>query len=58
MRSSSPGASREQIAARLESRQPDPWSLLVPTVDAGVRGVRFIEAAVRSSQNHAAWTEL
>jgi predicted dehydrogenase len=48
----------EQIAARLEGRAPDPYSLLVPTVDAGVRGVRFIEAAVRSSQNQAAWTEL
>jgi predicted dehydrogenase len=48
----------EQIAARLEGREPDPLSLLVPTVEHGVRGVRFIEAALRSSARRAAWTEL
>jgi predicted dehydrogenase len=48
----------EQIAARLESRDPDPLSLQVPTVEHGVRGVRFIDAAVRSSQRKAAWVEL
>jgi predicted dehydrogenase len=45
----------EQITARLEGREPDPFSLLVPTVDQGVRGVRFIDAAVRSSREQAAW---
>jgi hypothetical protein len=30
----------------------------VPTVAAGVRGVRFIEAAVRSSQRKTAWVPL
>ena len=48
----------EQISARLEGREPDPLSLQVPTVDHGVRGVRFIEAAVRSSQRRAAWTKV
>ncbi|HEY8380968.1 MAG TPA: Gfo/Idh/MocA family oxidoreductase [Microvirga sp.] len=45
----------EQIAARIENRAPNPFSAQVPTVDHGLRGVRFIEAAVRSSQRKAAW---
>jgi predicted dehydrogenase len=48
----------EQIAARLEGREPNAFSLQAPTVEHGVRGVRFIEAAVRSSQRKAAWVEL
>ena len=48
----------DQVAARLEGREPDPLSLHVPTVDHGVRGVRFIEAALRSSGRKAAWTEV
>jgi predicted dehydrogenase len=48
----------EQIAARLEGREPNPLSLQAPTVAHGVRGVRFIEAAVKSSQKKAAWTAL
>jgi predicted dehydrogenase len=48
----------EQITARLEGREPNAFSLQAPTVEHGVRGVRFIEAAVRSSQRKAAWVEL
>ncbi|MBB3020326.1 putative dehydrogenase [Microvirga lupini] len=48
----------EQITARIEKREPSPFSLQVPTVDQGVRGVRFIEAAVRSSQRKATWVDL
>ncbi|RDI62637.1 Gfo/Idh/MocA family protein [Microvirga subterranea] len=48
----------EQIAARLEGRDPDPLSLQAPTVDHGVRGVRFIDAAVRSSARKAAWVDV
>jgi predicted dehydrogenase len=48
----------EQIAARIENREPNPFSLQVPNVEHGVRGVRFIEAAVRSSQRKAAWVDL
>jgi predicted dehydrogenase len=48
----------EQIAARIENREPNAFSLQVPTVEHGVRGVRFIEAAVRSSQRKAAWVQL
>ena len=48
----------ELVAARIENREPNPFALQVPTVDHGVRGVRFIEAAVRSSQRKAAWVDL
>jgi predicted dehydrogenase len=48
----------EQVVSRLEGRAPDPQSLQVPTVEHGVRGVRFIEAAIRSSQRDGAWTEV
>lgn len=48
----------EQIAARLEKREANPLALQVPTVEHGVRGVRFIDAAIRSSQRKAAWVPL
>jgi hypothetical protein len=46
----------EQISARLEKRSPDPASLLVPTVDDGVAGMRFISTVIQSSKNNSAWT--
>ena len=46
----------EQLTALREGRAPDPSSLLVPGIEAGVRGMRFIAAAVASSQADAAWT--
>jgi len=48
----------EQITAKLERRAPDPASLLVPGIEAGLRGMRFITAAVASSRTDAAWTTL
>jgi len=48
----------EQITAKLERRAPDPASLLVPGIEAGLRGMRFIIAAVASSRADAAWTTL
>jgi predicted dehydrogenase len=48
----------EQIAARIEGREPNRFALQAPSVEHGVRGVRFIEAAVKSSQKKAAWTTL
>jgi predicted dehydrogenase len=48
----------EQITARIEGRDPHSHSLQVPTVEQGVRGVRFIEAAVRSAQLGGVWTDL
>ena len=46
----------EQVAARLDGRDPAPASLLVPGIEEGLRGMRFIAAAVESSRHDAAWT--
>jgi predicted dehydrogenase len=46
----------EQISARIEGRPTDPLSLLVPTVEDGVAGMRFISAVVESSRRNSAWT--
>lgn len=46
----------EQITARLENRAPDPASLLVPTVDDGVRGMRLLAAALDSHRQGGVWT--
>jgi predicted dehydrogenase len=48
----------EQIAARLEGRPPPADCLLVPGVRDGLRGVRFIAAAVESSTSGGRWIEL
>jgi predicted dehydrogenase len=46
----------ELLAARMEGREPHEFAGLVPMVADGIRGVRFIEAAVRSSAANAEWT--
>jgi predicted dehydrogenase len=46
----------EQICARIDGREPDPTSMLVPGIDDGLRGMRFIAAAVESSRQRASWT--
>ncbi|WP_431860668.1 Gfo/Idh/MocA family protein [Azospirillum sp.] len=46
------------IVARLGGPQPDPQAALVPGVRDGVRGVRFIHAAVESSRRGASWVEI
>ena len=48
----------EQILARREGREPQAASLLVPGIAEGVRGMRFIAAAVKSSAANAAWTAI
>jgi predicted dehydrogenase len=48
----------EQISARLENRSPASSSLLVPTIEDGVAGMRFVSAVIESSQRNAAWTPL
>jgi len=48
----------EQIYARREKRNPAPASLLVPTVEDGVEGMRFIAATLESSKRNAAWVNL
>ncbi|MBT3700194.1 MAG: Gfo/Idh/MocA family oxidoreductase [Alphaproteobacteria bacterium] len=45
----------EAITARLEGRDPDPQAMDFPTVMDGVRGVKFIEAAVESSAKGGSW---
>ena len=47
----------EQIIAKIQRREPDPASLLVPTVVDGVQGVRFIEKCVESQHIGGAWVE-
>jgi predicted dehydrogenase len=47
----------EQISARIEGRAPDPASGLVPTVEDGARGIKFLEAAIASSRAGGAWTD-
>jgi predicted dehydrogenase len=48
----------EQIYARREGRDPSPQSLLVPNVNDGVEGMRFIAATLESSKRNAAWVDL
>jgi len=47
----------EQIRARRAKRAPDRAALLVPTVEDGAHGVRFIHAAVESSAKNGAWVD-
>jgi len=47
----------EQIRARRAKRAPDEQALLVPTVEDGARGVKFIAAAVESSAQNGAWVD-
>src|SRR6185312_6235598 len=47
----------EQIMARRAKRKPDPSALLVPTVEDGAHGVKFIAAAVESSSKNGAWVD-
>ncbi len=46
----------ELVRAHLEKRAPNAFAKLAPGVADGVRGVKFIEAAVASSKNNGAWT--
>jgi predicted dehydrogenase len=47
----------ELITARLEGREPDAAARLVPTVEDGARGVKFITAAVESSARGGVWVD-
>ncbi len=48
----------EVISARIEGRDPDPMSTGFPTVSDGVKGVRFITAAVASSSRGGVWVKV
>lgn len=45
----------EQILARREGRAPDPLSTATPTVEDGLRGMRFVAAAIASARAGGAW---
>ena len=46
------------IGDEIEGNFPRAEGYDFPTVDDGVEGMAFIEAAVKSSQNNSAWTKL
>lgn len=48
----------EQISARQLGRKPAPLSLLVPNVEDGVEGMRFVSATLESSRRDAQWVDL
>ncbi len=48
----------DTVAARIDGRKPDPLTLDFPQVEQGVRGMRFIEAVVKSSKLGAKWVKL
>ena len=48
----------EQILAMQEGRAPDPLSTATPTAEDGLRGLRFIAAAIASARADGAWTAL
>ena len=47
----------EQLQARWDGRAPDPLACVVPTVEDGARGMKFIEAVVESSRADGRWTD-
>lgn len=51
-------AASEAISDEINGNYPRAAGYDFPTVGDGVVGMAFIEAAVRSSQNNAAWTQL
>jgi len=48
----------DTLRARLERTKADPLALDFPTVSDGVRGMKFIEAVVKSSAKNAAWVKI
>jgi len=48
----------EQIRARLAGREAAAASLLVPGVEDGVAGVRFIDGVLESSRGNSVWLKI
>jgi predicted dehydrogenase len=48
----------ELVRAHNEKREPDAFAKLTPGVTDGVRGVKFIEAAIASSGKNGVWTPI
>jgi hypothetical protein len=51
-------AAAEAISDHLAGTYPREGGYDFPTVDDGVEGMAFIEAAVKSSKANSAWTDL
>ena len=51
-------AAADAITDEIDGRYDSQKDYGFPTVEDGVKGMAFIEAAVKSSQNNAAWTKL
>ena len=52
------GDAAELIWARIEEREPEPAAALLPTVQDGLTGMRFIEAVLQSGRQDGVWTRL
>ena len=52
------GDAAELIWARMEEREPEPGAALLPTVQDGLAGMRFIEAVLQSGRQDGVWTRL
>jgi predicted dehydrogenase len=48
----------DAVRARIERRKADPLVLDFPGVQDGIRGMRFIEAVVKSSARGAKWVRM
>ena len=48
----------DQLIARITNTKADPASMLIPGIDEGVKGMKFVEAVVRSSQRGAVWVSI
>ena len=48
----------DQLTAHLNGSEPDPASLLVPGVVEGLKGMKFVEAVVRSGRDGAVWVKM
>lgn len=48
----------ELLEAKLEGREPNAIATLVPDVQDGIRGMRFIDAVLESAGNSSTWTKL
>ena len=46
------------VQAILEGEKPDKVYLDFPTIEDGVRGMKFIDAVIESGRNNAAWTKI
>ena len=46
------------VQARLDGKKADPVYNDFPTVEDGVRGMKFIDAVIASGEKNAAWTKI